>query len=116
MTLIKGPNGIVFDVADSVASGLIGGGHVVAVESDTEAEEPNEESLESSTEDEDSTTEQAEESEAELEESENDSADVARPAGNASRGDWEAYALAQGFGEEQLADLKQGEIRALFDE
>lgn len=112
MTLIKGPNGIVVDVAPSVASGLIGGGHAVAADADSKVEEHDEDS-ETATAD-DTEAEQGEESE--MEEDEDDSTDPAKPAGNASRGDWEAYALSQGFAEEQLEGLKQGEIRALIDE
>lgn len=104
MTLVKGPNGLIVDVAPSVASGLIGGGHVVAVkDGDVEVEKP-------STDDADTEPEDA----ADVEVNEPDE-DSARPAGNASRGDWEAYALSQGFAEEQLEGLKQSEIRALFD-
>lgn len=121
MTLVKGPNGIVFDVAPSVASGLISGGHVEAVESDAEVEVTADESEGTSTEDEDTQADQAEESDAEVEENEEESEESsadqpAKPAGNASKGDWEAYALSQGFGEEQLDGLKQREIRDLFDE
>lgn len=104
MTLVKGPNGLIVDVAPSVASGLIGGGHVVAVEDADET-----------------TPDQDEQDTTEVEDSDDESPepsteDAARPAGNASRGDWEAYALSQGFAEEQLEGLKQSEIRALFDE
>jgi len=39
-----------------------------------------------------------------------------KPAGNASRDDWYAYALANGKTGADLDGLKQGEIRALFSE
>lgn len=32
MALVKGPSGLVVDVADEVASGLVGGGHAEYVE------------------------------------------------------------------------------------
>lgn len=112
MTLIKGPNGIVVDVAPSVASGLIGGGHAVAADANSKVEEHDEDSETSANDD--AEADQVEESD--VEEHEDESAAPAKPAGNASRGDWEAYALSQGFAEEQLEDLKQGEIRALIDE
>lgn len=96
MTLVKGPNGIVVDVAPTVASGLIGGGYVEAVDSDSPRKPP----------------EQAVADQSEFE----DDGEPAKPAGNASRGDWEAYALSQGFGEEQIDGLKQREIRDLLDE
>ncbi|QDH85597.1 hypothetical protein 4C_0007 [Brevibacterium phage 4C] len=96
MTLVKGPNGIVVDVASTVASGLIGGGYVVAVDSKDSGHTP------------DQTTDVTAEDEEETA--------PAKPAGNASKGDWEAYALSQGFGEEQLDGLKQREIRDLLDE
>lgn len=41
--------------------------------------------------------------------------DVERPRGNASRDDWEAYALAVGISEDDLAGKKQGEIRELVE-
>lgn len=123
MTLVKGPNGLVIDVAPSVASGLISGGHVEAVESEDQPPETTPEGTEvsaseSSTDDtagqaevdDNSTT--ADEEPADTDEDETH----VRPAGNASRGEWEAYALASGFAEEQLDGLKQGEIRALIDE
>ena len=125
MTLVKGPNGLVFDVAPSVASGLIGGGHVVAVESKkgkTDSEEQEEDnSDDSAQETEENTADQDEQPEEQVEDSDDDSDESstdtpAAPSGNASRGDWEAYALAQGFAEEQLDGLKRDEIRALFDE
>jgi len=43
------------------------------------------------------------------------SGDAEPPRGNASRDDWVAYAITQGKTEDDLAGLKQGEIRALFD-
>ena len=95
MTLVKGPNGLVVDVAPTIASGLIGGGYVEAVDSDAaHTAKPAVEDVEPD--DHDGTP--------------------TKPAGNASRGDWAAYALTQGFAEEQIDGLKQGEIRALFDE
>ena len=39
-----------------------------------------------------------------------------KPAGNASKEDWHAYALANGKTSADLDGLKQGEIRALFTE
>ncbi|HJX78567.1 hypothetical protein [Glutamicibacter sp.] len=39
-----------------------------------------------------------------------------KPRGNASRDDWVAYAVSQGTSEDDLAGLKQGEIRALFEQ
>lgn len=42
-------------------------------------------------------------------------ATVDQPRGNASREDWVAYAVTQGISEDDLAGLKQGEIRALLD-
>lgn len=101
MTLVKGPNGLIVDVAPSVASGLIGGGHVVAVE--------------------DSDADQEEQTEQQVEDSDDESPDTStedqtKPGGNASKQVWYDYALAQGFAEEQLDGLKQNEIRALFDE
>lgn len=141
MTLVKGPNGLVFDVAPAVASGLIGGGHVVAVESkgknkskkgktdseeqdaqsSSEVEDSETNSDDSSTEPDENTADQGEQSGEQVEDSDDDSDESstdapAAPSGNASRGDWEAYALAQGFAEEQLDGLKRDEIRALFDE
>ena len=41
---------------------------------------------------------------------------VEKPRGNASRDDWVAYAVSQGKAEEDLVGLKQGEIRALFED
>ena len=38
-----------------------------------------------------------------------------RPRGNASRDDWEAYALSVGISEDDLAGKKQGEIRELVE-
>lgn len=141
MTLVKGPNGLVFDVAPAVASGLIGGGHVVAVESkgkkkskkgkadseeqdaqsSSEVEDSEANSDDSSHETDENTDDQGEQSGEQVEDSDDDSDESstdasAAPSGNASRGDWEAYALAQGFAEEQLDGLKRDEIRALFDE
>ncbi|MGZ1491489.1 hypothetical protein [Brevibacterium sediminis] len=141
MTLVKGPNGLVFDVAPSVASGLIGGGHVVAVEakgkkkskkgkadseeqeaqSGSEVEEPEDNSDDSFHETNSDPADQGEQPGEQVEDSDDDSDESstetpAAPSGNASRGDWEAYALAQGFAEEQLDGLKRDEIRALFDE
>lgn len=128
MTLVKGPNGLVVDVAPSVASGLINGGHVEAVEAEAQTQETSTEDAEEST-SESSTDDTAGPDEAEAEA--DDSSSTAdeeeepedtdedethvRPAGNASRGEWEAYAIASGFAEEQLEGRKQGEIRALFD-
>ena len=115
MTLVKGPNGLVVDVAPSVASGLIGGGHVVAVEDpDVDAPEP-------STDDEETEADQGEQSDTEVEDSDEESPEPSteaqtKPGGNASKQVWYDYALAQGFAEEQLDGLKQSEIRALFDE
>ena len=43
------------------------------------------------------------------------SGDAEPPRGNASRDEWVAYAITQGKTEDDLAGLKQGEIRALFD-
>lgn len=40
---------------------------------------------------------------------------VEKPRGNASRDDWVAYALSQGKSEDDLAGLKQGEIRELLE-
>lgn len=141
MTLVKGPNGLVFDVAPAVASGLIGGGHVVAVEtkgknkskkgktdseekdaqSSSEVEDSDADVPESSTGDEETEADQGEQSDDQVEDSDDESDESSTdvptaPSGNASRGDWEAYALAQGFAEEQLDGLKRDEIRALFDE
>lgn len=96
MTLVKGPNGIVVDVAPAVASGLISGGYVVAVKGKDSETTPDQTDADD-TEDEDLGT-------------------PSKPAGNASRGDWEAYAVSQGFGEEQLEGMKQRDIRELFDE
>lgn len=36
------------------------------------------------------------------------------PSGNASRDEWEAYALANGRTEEDVAELSRNEIRDLF--
>lgn len=116
MTLVKGPNGLVIDVAPSVASGLIGGGHVEAIESDTEVEDTEEVSEDPSIEDEDDEADQAEASDTEAEEDEAESGDVTKPGGNASKQVWYDYALNQGFAEEQLDGLKQSEIRALFED
>ena len=115
MTLVKGPNGLVVDVAPSVASGLIGGGHVVAVE-DSDADAP-----EISTDNEETEPDQDEQTDTEAEDSDHESAESStdaqtKPGGNASKQVWYDYALAQGFAEEQLDGLKQSEIRALFDE
>lgn len=115
MTLIKGPNGLIVDVAPSVASGLIGGGHVEKVE-DSDAEAPQ-----SSTEDEETEADQDEQTDTEVENSDDDSDESSteaqtKPGGNASKQVWYDYALAQGFAEEQLDGLKQNEIRSLFDE
>lgn len=41
--------------------------------------------------------------------------DAEPPRGNASREAWVEYAITQGKTEDDLAGLKQGEIRALFD-
>lgn len=41
--------------------------------------------------------------------------EIEPPRGNASREDWVEYAITQGKTEDDLAGLKQGEIRALFD-
>lgn len=43
-----------------------------------------------------------------------DSFGDARPAGNASREEWEAYALDNGRTEEDVADLTRNDIRDLF--
>jgi len=43
------------------------------------------------------------------------SGEVEPPRGNASRDDWVAYAITQGKTEDDLAGLKQTEIRALFE-
>lgn len=40
---------------------------------------------------------------------------VEKPRGNASRDDWVVYALSQGKSEDDLAGLKQGEIRELLE-
>lgn len=37
-----------------------------------------------------------------------------RPAGNASRGEWVAYALAQGADEDAVEDLTRDELRDLY--
>lgn len=37
-----------------------------------------------------------------------------RPAGNASRDEWAAYAVAQGHTEEEIADLNRDKIKDLF--
>lgn len=42
--------------------------------------------------------------------------DLEKPRGNASRDDWVAYAVSQGTSEDDLAGLKQGEIRARFEQ
>lgn len=42
--------------------------------------------------------------------------EVEKPRGNGSREDWVAYAVTQGIPEDDLAGLKQGEIRALLDD
>lgn len=39
---------------------------------------------------------------------------IARPAGNASRADWAAYALGQGKTPDELEDLGRDQIRDLF--
>lgn len=115
MTLVKGPNGLVIDVAPTVASGLIGGGHVEAVDQDTvEVDETNEESEDSPTEDTEAEVDQAENSDAEVEEPNEDTDGSVKPGGNASKQVWYDYALDQGFAEEQLDGLKQSEIRDLF--
>ena len=115
MTLVKGPNGLIVDVAPSVASGLIGGGHVVAVE-DSDVDAP-----ETSTDDEETEADQDEQPHSAVEDSDEESPEPSteaqtKPGGNASKQVWYDYALAQGFAEEQLDGLKQSEIRALFDE
>lgn len=115
MTLVKGPNGLVVDVAPSVASGLIGGGHVVAVE-DFDDDSPD-----LSTDGEETAADQEEQTEQQVEDSDEESPETSteaqtKPGGNASKQVWYDYALAQGFAEEQLDGLKQSEIRALFDE
>lgn len=115
MTLVKGPNGLIVDVAPSVASGLIGGGHVVAVE-DSDADSPD-----LSTDSEETAADQEEQTEQKVEDSDEESPETSteaqtKPGGNASKQVWYDYALAQGFAEEQLDGLKQNEIRALFDE
>lgn len=115
MTLVKGPNGLVVDVAPSVASGLIGGGHVVAVE------DSDDDSPETSTDGEETAADQEEQTEQQVEDSDEESPETSteaqtKPGGNASKQVWYDYALAQGFAEEQLDGLKQSEIRALFDE
>ena len=97
MTLVKGPNGLVIDVAPAVASGLISGGHVEAAGKDVpEIGDTDEDSVES--------TEVA------------DTDEAVKPGGNASKQVWHDYALDQGFAEEQLDGLKQSEIRALFED
>lgn len=107
MTLVKGPNGLIVDVAPSIASGLIGGGHVVAVGAEGEDSEATSE---------DTTQDNAEVEDTEDDSDESPTPDPAKPGGNASKQVWYDYALAQGFAEEQLDGLKQSDIRALFNE
>lgn len=115
MTLVKGPNGLVIDVAPTIASGLIGGGHVEAVDQDTvEVDETNDDSEDSPAEDVEAEADQAEDSDADVEEPNEDTDDSVKPGGNASKQVWYDYALDQGFAEEQLDGLKQSEIRDLF--
>ncbi|WP_155807483.1 hypothetical protein [Brevibacterium sp. VCM10] len=115
MTLVKGPNGLIVDVAPSVASGLIGGGHVVAVEdSDADAQDYSTDGEETAADQEEQTEQQVEDSDEESPETSTEA--QTKPGGNASKQVWYDYALAQGFAEEQLDGLKQNEIRALFDE
>lgn len=45
---------------------------------------------------------------------EQDTFEATAPAGNASRTDWEAYALTQGRSNEELAGLSRDQIRDLF--
>ena len=125
MVLIKGPNGLVFDVAASVASGLIDGGHVEPVGAEVpaptgEPEKKPEDDEEHSEEQEPEppAAEESDDSEAEADDEEPDDLDITpkRPAKSASRGVWEDYAVSIGFAEEQLDGLKRDEIVALIDE
>ena len=137
MVKVKGPNGLVVDLPASVASGLIDGGHVKAVdggqdvtpdsEQDENPKEPGGKSGAPATVDNEA-AEQVEKAAEAAEAADNDlvaentvadtadDADPARPGGNASRADWAEYAVSQGFAEEQVADLKRDEIRDLIDE
>lgn len=139
MVKVKGPNGLVVDLPASVASGLIDGGHVVAVggnqgakpdsERDENPEEPGGKSGAPATVDNEA-AERVEKAAEAAEAADNDhiaentdgadtvdgDADPARPGGNASRADWAEYAVSQGFADEQVADLKRDEIRDLIDE
>ena len=51
---------------------------------------------------------------AETAHAEQDTFEATAPAGNASRTDWEAYALTQGRSNEELAGLSRDQIRDLF--
>lgn len=119
MTLVKGPNGLIVDVAPSVASGLIGGGHVVAVDAEVDDSETNSDEIAQG--DNETAADHEEQTEQQVEDSDEESPEPSteaqtKPGGNASKQVWYDYALAQGFAEEQLDGLKQSEIRALFDE
>lgn len=131
MVKVKGPNGLVVDLPASVASGLIDGGHVKAVDGDRGAK-PDSEQHENPEETggksgapatvDNKAAEQVEKDAEAAEAADNDlvaentDVDPARPGGNASRADWADYAVSQGFAEEQVTDLKRDEIRDLIDQ
>lgn len=91
LVYVKGPNGLVIGFAPSVAAGLVKHPDHKVVDAPAAPVEPD-------------PTKDAPEPADE------------KPAGNASKDDWYAYALAHGKTSADLADLGQRDIRALFTE
>ena len=101
MARIIGPSGIEMDIDETVAAGLVDGGHARYV---TEAPEESD----AAPEDFGETVDAADSATADVDEA---ASDTEKPKGNASVEVWTAYAIAQG---KDVAGLSRDEIRALF--
>lgn len=102
MTRIVGPNGFVFEVEQTVAEGLVDGGHARYVaDAPADADEP-EGAVPDTAPSAPTVTEMTAEAEPPV-----------TPKGNASAEEWGAYATAHG---KDIAGLSRDEIRALFKE
>lgn len=99
-----GKSGTLLNLKGAVASGLIASGIVVEVEEGLTAEQLAK-----------IASEKFGGNDPVAEATPKASTTVEKPRGNASRDDWVAYALSQGKSEDDLAGLKQGEIRELLE-
>jgi hypothetical protein len=109
---VVGPSRQVIDVDESIASGLVDGGHCEYVKEHADGETPADDQKQQEPPQGDGSGSDDQTSGSDSEEPQDEAGD--RPAGNASREVWVEFALAQGKTEDDLQGLKQTEIRALF--